>query len=163
VSIASRTMSPVGQWRELQPATFPVNSTTLMMPAAISKSVLVSLVRSYGVKAQKSLAEIAADIRVGNEECEIALERLIDLRLVRHIADLYEIAHDFLAREISLRLVDSEEREFKRVKELLASKSATYATTRSLLTVEELLLLFKYRERLLPSEGELILIIASWA
>jgi hypothetical protein len=132
-------------------------------PSGHLKSVLVSLVRSYGVKAQKSLAEISADIRVGNEECEAALERLIDLRLVRHIADLYEIAHDFLAREISFRLVDSEEREFKRVRELLASKSATYATTRSLLTVEELLLLFKYRDRLLPSDGELSLITASWA
>lgn len=127
------------------------------------KAVLVSLVRSYGVKAQKSLAEIAADVRTGQNECEIALERLIDLRLVRHIADLYEIAHDFLAREISTRLVDSEEREFKRIRELLASKSATYATTRSLLTVEELLLLFKYGERLLPSDGELSLLIASWA
>ena len=127
------------------------------------KSILVSLVRSYGVKAQKSLTAIATDIHLGKDECEVALERLIDMRLVRHIADFYEIAHDFLAREISARLVDSEEREFKRIRELLASKSAPYATTRSLLTVEELLLLFKYRERLLPSDGEKSLIIASWA
>jgi site-specific recombinase XerD len=41
---------------------------------------------------------------------------------------------------------DSEQRDFKRIRELLASKAATYATTRSLLTVEELLMLFKYKE-----------------
>ena len=108
------------------------------------KSVLVSLVRSYGVKAQKSLAEVAADIRIAEKDCEIALETLIDLRLVRHVADLYEIAHDFLAQEVSARLVDSEEREFKRIRELLISKSATFSTTGSILTVEELLMLFNY-------------------
>ena len=127
------------------------------------KSVLVSLVRSYGVKAQKSLAEVAADVRIAEKDCEVALETLIDLRLVRHIADLYEIAHDFLAQEISARLVDSEEREFKRIRELLASKSATFSTTSSVLTVEELLMLFKHKERLLPSDDELRLILASWA
>ena len=127
------------------------------------KSVLVSLVRSYGVKAQKSLAEVAADIRIAEKDCEIALETLIDLRLVRHVADLYEIAHDFLAQEVSARLIDSEEREFKRIRELLASKSAAFSTTGSVLTVEELLMLFKYKERLLLSDSELRLVLASWA
>ncbi len=127
------------------------------------KSVLVSLVRSYGIKAQKSLGEIVADTGLAGRECELVLEQLIDLRLVRHIGDSYEVAHDFLAREISAKLVDSEEREFKRLRELLASKAATFTTTRSLLTVEELLMLFKYKERILPSDGELRLVLASWA
>jgi energy-coupling factor transporter ATP-binding protein EcfA2 len=126
------------------------------------KSALVSLVRSYGVKAQKSLAEVAVDMGLAEKECDVVLERLIDLRLVRHVADLYEVAHDFLAREISAKLVDSEEKEFKRVRELVASKSATYTTTHSLLTVEEMLMLFKYKERVLPSDGEVRLILASW-
>lgn len=127
------------------------------------KSVLVSLVRSYGVKAQKSLAEIAVDVGLPDRKCEVVLEQLIDLRLVRHVGDLYEVAHDFLARDILRKLVDSEERNFKRIRELLASKAATYATTRSLLTVEELLMLFKYKERVLPSDGEVRLILSSWA
>ena len=38
--------------------------------------------------------------------CEVALEKLIDLRLVRHLDGLYEIAHDFLAREVAAKLVD---------------------------------------------------------
>ena len=127
------------------------------------KSVLVSLVRSYGLKTQKSLAEIAVDVGLAERKCEVVLEQLIDLRLVRHVADLYEVAHDFLARDISRKLVDSEERDFKRIRELLESKAATYATTRSLLTVEEMLMLFKYKERVLPSDGELRLILSSWA
>jgi energy-coupling factor transporter ATP-binding protein EcfA2 len=126
------------------------------------KAALVSLVRSYGVKAQKSLAEVAVDTGLPEKECEAALENLIDLRLVRHIGDLYEVAHDFLAREISAKLVDSEEKEFKRLRELVASKSAAFGTTRSLLTVRELLMLFKYKERILPSDAEVRLILASW-
>jgi hypothetical protein len=96
------------------------------------------------------------------EEAEVALENLIDLRLVRHIGDLYEVAHDFLAREISAKWVDSEEKEFKGLRELVASKSAAFGTTRSLLTVRELLMLFKYKERILPSDAEVRLILASW-
>ena len=126
------------------------------------KSALVSLVRSYGVKAQKSLDEIAADMGMAPHECEVVLEKLIDLRLVRHVGNLYEVAHDFLAREISAKLVDSEERDFKKLRELLSSKAATFTTTRSLLTVGELLLLFKHKERVLPSDAELKLILASW-
>jgi hypothetical protein len=127
------------------------------------KAVLVSLVRSYGVKAQKSLAEIAADTRLSKENCELALEKLIDLRLVRHLDELYEIAHDFLAREVASKLVDTEEREFKRVRELLTSKAASYGTTHSLLSVEELLLLFKHKQRLILSDEELGLTMTSWA
>lgn len=127
------------------------------------KAVLISLVRSYGVKAQKSLSEIAADTALSRASCEVALENLIDLRLVRHLNDLYEIAHDFLAREVAARLVDAEEREFKRVRELLASKAASYRTTHSLLSVEELLLMFKHKARILLSDEELRLTMASWA
>jgi energy-coupling factor transporter ATP-binding protein EcfA2 len=127
------------------------------------RAVLASLVRSYGVKAQKSLGEIASDVGMTEHECELLLERVIDLRLVRHIRDLYEVAHDFLAHEISSKLIDLEEREFKRFRELLTSKAAAFTTTRSLLSVEELLLLYKHKERVLPSDGELRLILASWA
>jgi len=127
------------------------------------KAVLVSLVRSYGVKAQKSLAEIAADTRLSNQNCEVALEKLIDLRLVRHLDGVYEIAHDFLAREVAAKLVDTDEREFKRVRELLTSKAASYGTTFSLLTVEELLLMFKHKQRILLSDEEVGLTMSSWA
>ncbi|MGD0226055.1 MAG: DUF4062 domain-containing protein [Terriglobia bacterium] len=132
-------------------------------PEGRMRAVLVSLVRSYGVKAQKSLAEVAADVGLNDRECEVLLERIIDLRLVRHIRDLYEVTHDFLAHEISSKLVDSEELEFKRSRELLGSNAAAFNATRSLLTAKELLTLFQFKERVLPSNGELRLILASWA
>jgi hypothetical protein len=126
------------------------------------RTILISLVRSYGVKAQKELAEISADTGLRESECDEGLEKLIDLRLVRHIPPYYEISHDFIARRISNELVDSEEREFKRFRELLTSKSAAFRTTRALLTAEEQLMLYKHRQRLLPTGEELRLILATW-
>ena len=94
--------------------------------------------------------------------CDQAIEKLIDLRLVRHIPPYYEISHDFIARRIANDLVDSEEREFKRFRELLTTKTAAFQTTRSLLTREEQLMLYKHRKKLLPSEEDLRLILSSW-
>jgi len=125
--------------------------------------ILAALVRSYGVKAQKSLRDVSTDVSLAEEKCEQLLERLIDLRLVRHIGDHYEIAHDFLAQEIAASLVDSEEREFKRFRELLATKAAAFNATNDLLTVGELLMLYNHRSRILPSDSELKLLLASWA
>jgi len=127
-----------------------------------ARLVLVSLVRSYGVKAQRSINEIAADTGLNGLACESALERLIDLRLVRHIGDYYEISHDFIAKQIIHTLVDSEERVFKRFRELLATKAAAYQTTGATLTCEELLMLYKYKERITPNEQEMRLLLSSW-
>ena len=124
--------------------------------------VLISLVRSYGVKAQRTLKEITADTGLTPASVDLALERLIDLRLVRHIEDYYEVSHDFIAKRILIELVDTEEQEVKRFRELLTSKAAAFATTRGLLTREELLMLFKYRQRIIPTEAELRLLLASW-
>lgn len=124
--------------------------------------VLVSLVRSYGVKAQRSIDEITSDTGLSMSDCEIALEKLIDLRLVRHIDTYYEISHDFIARRIASQLLDSEEREFKRFRELLTSKAATYRTTESPLMPGELLMLYKYRERVIPNELESRFLLSSW-
>lgn len=127
------------------------------------KLVLAALVRSYGVKAQRTLGEVAADTGLSLAETEVGLEKLIDLRLVRHLGENYEISHDFIARRIADELIDSEEREFKRFRELLSSKAAAYRTTQVLLAPEELLSLFKHRRRIFLSEPEVELIFASWA
>jgi len=126
------------------------------------QAVLVSLVRSYGVKAQRPIDEIVADTGFEKANCEAALEKLIDLRLVRHIEDYYEISHDFIARRIMFELVDSEVRELKRFQELLTSKAAAFETTKAPLTCEELLMLYKHKERVVPSEVELRLLLSSW-
>ena len=126
------------------------------------RSVLVSLVRSYGVRAQRSLGEIVADTGLRTKDCDVALERLIDLRLVRHVEPYYEVTHDFIAKRIISELADSEEREVKRSRELLATNAATYSTTGSLLAAEELLMLYKHKERVVPGEIELRLLLSSW-
>ena len=126
------------------------------------RAVLISLVRSYGVKAQRTLSEIASDTGLENSICEGALEKLIDLRLVRHIDPYYEVSHDYIAKKIISDLADSEEREFKRFRELLTSKAAAYQTTQSLLTYHELLMLYKHREKIIATEQEGRLLLASW-
>ncbi|MCK4821859.1 hypothetical protein KA005_39200, partial [bacterium] len=130
-------------------------------PEGHVRAVLISLVRSYGVKAQRSMDEIVADTGLDSHDCEIALEKLIDLRLVRHIDTFYEVSHDFIARKIMAELVNSEEREFKRFRELLSSKAAAYQTTEAPLTSEELLMLYKHRRRFVPNEAESRLLLSS--
>jgi hypothetical protein len=127
------------------------------------RTVLVSLVRSYGAKAQKSIDEIAAETGLSKSECERCLEILIDLRLVRPIDDFYEVSHDFIAQKIMTELVDQGEREFKRYRELLAANSATYESTHAAgLRTGEMLMLYKHRRRLLPNDVELRLLLESW-
>jgi hypothetical protein len=88
--------------------------------------LLIAPVKSYGVKAQRNLQELAADAGLGVARCEAQLERLIELRLARHTSGRYEVSHDFLARIITDELVDSEEREFKRFRELLSSPAMAF-------------------------------------
>lgn len=126
------------------------------------KSILISLVRSYGVKAQKELKEIAADVGLNERDCEQALEQLVDLRLVRIIPPYYEISHDFIARRIADELVGIEELEFKRFRELLTSKAAAFRITHSLLSTEEQLILYKHRKRLVPTQEETHLLLTTW-
>lgn len=126
------------------------------------QAVLVSLVRSYGVKAQRSIDEIVSDTGLARENCETALKKLIDLRLVRHIETYFEISHDFIAKKIMRELVDSEEREFKRFRELLSSKAAAYHTTEAPLAHEEILMLYKHKERVVPNDLEVRLLLSSW-
>jgi hypothetical protein len=124
--------------------------------------LLIALVKSYGVKAQRSLQELAADTGLEVTHCEAQLERLIDLRLARHISGRYEVSHDFLAKIITEELVDSEEREFKRFRELLSSRATAFANTSSRLTVQEVLFLYKHKRRLIYSNLEAILIVDTW-
>ena len=124
--------------------------------------VLIALVRSYGVKAQKRLDDLASETSLDQAHVDIALEKLIDRRLVRHIEQYYEIAHDFIARRVVSELVDSEEREFKRFQELLSSKAAAFPTTGALLTKQEMLALYKHRERIVPDDEALHLLLLSW-
>ena len=74
---------------------------------------------------------------------------------MRHVENYYEITHDFVARKVIAELVGSEEKEFKRFRELLSSKAAVYRTTQNPLTEEELLMVYRHRQRVIPTAEEL--------
>jgi hypothetical protein len=135
---------------------------SLVDEAGDLRLLLIALVKSYGMKAQRTLQELAADTGFELAKCEAQLERLIDLRLARHFSGRYEISHDFLAKIIIEELVDSEEREFKRFRELLTSRAMAFSNTLSRLTVEEVLFLYKHRHRILYNDLEAILLIDTW-
>lgn len=124
--------------------------------------LLIALVKSYGVKAQRTLQELAADTGIDTAQCEAHLERLIDFRLVRHISDRYEVSHDFLAKMILDKLVDLEEREFKRFRELLSSRAVAFTSTSNRLSIEEVLFLYKYRQRVALTAQEAALVLDTW-
>ncbi|MBI1892585.1 MAG: DUF4062 domain-containing protein [Candidatus Rokubacteria bacterium] len=127
-----------------------------------AQRILVALVRSYGVRAQRTIDEIAAETGLASSRCEEVLEQLVDLRLIRHIDGCYEVTHDYVAREVVDRLIDPGERELKRCRELLATKAAAFATTASRLSPAEVALLYRFRQDIRPDQAELRLILVSW-
>lgn len=128
----------------------------------IAKSILISLVSSYGTKAHKTLEEVSKESLIPYSEVEKTLSLLIDLRLVRRINDAYEISHDFLARIISSELVSVEEREAKKFKDLLASRAIAYQDTYAGLTLAEHLHIYRFRNKILCTDDEVKLLLASY-
>jgi hypothetical protein len=128
----------------------------------VGKDILIVLVSSYGTKTQKSLEEISMESLLPNTDVENTLNSLIDLRLVRTVNGTYEIAHDFLARIIISELVSSEEREAKKFKNLLASRAAAYQATKADLTKSEHLHIYRFRNKILCTDDEVKLLLASY-
>ena len=127
----------------------------------IGKAILISLVSSYGTKAQKSLEEVSRESLLPTVAVKNTLSSLTDLRLVRNVNGAFEIAHDFLAKIISSELVSSEEREGKKFKELLSSRTAAFPATKSGLTVAEHLHIYKFRSKILCTDDEVKLLLVS--
>jgi Novel STAND NTPase 1/Domain of unknown function (DUF4062) len=111
----------------------------------LARRILVALVRSYGLKSQKTLADLAVEIGETEENIRTVLNQLVQLRMVRPIDGHYEIVHDFLAKRISEELMEVYEREVKQFRELLASKLGAFTRTGELLTKREHLYLYFYR------------------
>lgn len=126
------------------------------------QEVLISLVSSYGTKNQKTIDEIAAETLHKKSDVEKTLRSLIDLRIVRSINDHFEIVHDFLAKTVVTDLVSTDEREAKKFKELLASRAAAYPVTKAILTRTEHVYIYKYRNKILCTEDEVRLLLASY-
>ena len=128
----------------------------------VGKSILISLVSSYGTKAQKTLDEVSTESLIAYKDVEKTLNLLIDLRLVRSVNGSYEIAHDFLAKIITTELVSLEEREAKTFKDLLASRAAAYRATKAVLTTAEHLHIYRFRHKILCTDEEVKLLLASY-
>jgi hypothetical protein len=126
------------------------------------KQILISLVGSYGTKKQKTLDELVGESLVTKQELRTILSRLIDARIVRAVNGFYEIAHDFLAKRIMNELVSAEEKEAKKFKDILFSRSAAFDTTRAGLTHTEHLHIYKYRNKILCSQSEVKLLLRSY-
>jgi HEAT repeat protein len=128
----------------------------------LAEYILKALVQSSGGKSQASLEEIQHNIQVDNDMIEPVLRNMVDKRMIRRLdADRYEAIHDYFAQLIDSELVSSKERLFKQLKELLASKAAAYAVTKTPLSNNEMLQLYLVREHLLPSQPEQILLLQS--
>jgi hypothetical protein len=128
----------------------------------VGKSILISLVSSYGTKAQKTLNEVSSESLIPISDVKKTMNSLIDFRLVRSVNGTYEIAHDFLAKIINSDLVSLEEREAKKFKALLASRAAAYQDTKAGLTIAEHVHIYKYRHKILCSDDEFKLLLASY-
>jgi len=128
----------------------------------VGKAILIALVSSYGTKTQKTVGEVARESLIPEDKVEAILRVLVDLRLVRLVSGMYEIAHDFLAKIITSELVSVEEREAKKAKDLLASRVAVYGATHAGLTWSEHLYIYRYRNKFLFTEDEVKLLLQSY-
>ena len=158
----SQTYYSAGQSRRII-AEFLMNQLKYLgKEIEIGKSILVALVSSYATKTQKSLEEISRECLLPIANVQSALNMLIDLRLVRRVDETHEIAHDFLAQTIFSELVSLSEREAKKFKDILASRAVAYDDTKACLTRAEHLHIYRFRNKILCTDHEARLLLASY-
>ncbi len=124
-------------------------------------TVLEVLSRTSGTKAAQSLGDLVRESGLSRAVLGEMLPALIEERLVRPVGDeLYEIQHDQLAAAVVSRM-EGADREAKSAREFLSTKTTTFARTRTPLSNEELVHLYRHRHRIHPTEPELQLILTS--
>jgi HEAT repeat protein len=127
-----------------------------------AKRVLVALVRSTGVRGQRSFTELQAEIKLDAQSLSQLLHDLADKRMIRHLGGgQYEMIHDYLAQLVDQKVVSGEERELKGLRDLLAAKAAAYDRTHAPLYPSEMAKLYLYREQIVPNEAETRLLLFS--
>lgn len=118
--------------------------------------ILIALVSSYGTKTQKSIEELIDETGIKKSFLEQSILSLVDSRLIRHTEDGYEIAHDFLSNKILNELASEEQKEIKRFKDLLSSKTQAFVATQSQLTLLEHVNIYKFRDKIHITKDELV-------
>ncbi|MHA1879364.1 MAG: HEAT repeat domain-containing protein [Candidatus Heimdallarchaeota archaeon] len=112
-------------------------------------------------KNQKSKEELLKKTGMKEDTLKKLLEKLTAMRLIRQLqgGEQYELIHDCLAKEVEEQLVSEEEKQLQAVKAVLETKARNYEKIGSLLTPNEMMLLYKRREevKLTTEEKELML------
>jgi hypothetical protein len=128
---------------------------------ALARAVLAELVTSQGTKAVRSAAELALALDAVPETLAPVLERLTGARLLRAIeredgAPSYELAHEYLIREIEL---DADAKSRKQAEELIRQEVDNWQRFATLLAADKLALINDARAvlRLGPEAQELLL------
>ncbi len=136
--------------------------------AAGARRVLTTLSRTSGKKGAVNASRISAEVGVPTRRLNPLLREMVSLRLVRRLATgQWEIAHDLLARRVAEDILDDAERRFKHAREALESKARMLGELKSLLTPEELRILWLARERVpledLNHNEQLLILLSMFA
>jgi HEAT repeat protein len=124
-------------------------------------AVLESLSRSGGEKATQSFEDLVRETGVSRAVLAEMLRELINERLVRPVGqETYEIQHDRLAAAVIESMKESD-REAKAADEFLAAKAPAFEWTTVPLSPDELVYLYRHRQKIHPTERELSVLLAS--
>lgn len=128
----------------------------------VARRVLVTLVRSTGVKGQESLEELRAGTGLDSERFAPLLRELVNKRMIRHLGgERYEIVHDHLALLVSREILGPEERQLKELREFLSLKARAYLTSHIPLQSSDMAQLYAAREKISPNDDEMRLLLHS--
>ncbi len=128
---------------------------------ALARATLAELVTSQGTKAVRSADELALALDSTPETLAPVLERLLGARLLRALeredgAPSYELAHEYLIREIAL---EADAKTRKQAEELIRQEVDNWQRFGTLLAADKLALINDVRAvlRLSPESQELLL------
>jgi HEAT repeat protein len=116
------------------------------------------------VRARAGLAELASDVQRDEGTVQALLARLTAARLVRIVDGEYEIAHDHLARMLEEQSPqDGAAHDLRAVRQSLRARAAAFPHVWAPGTREEMLALYRHRERIKLTHAEARYLLASLA
>lgn len=128
---------------------------------ALAAKVLRTLITSDGKRAVKTNNEIVQELKnsgMSSDQINVILSRLVQRRVLFSqsvTVETYELAHDYLIKEIEL---DPQEQARKAAQELLDQEARTYKRHRTLLSAERLAVIEPYQAELrLSADAETLL------
>lgn len=121
----------------------------------LAEAILKALVGAGGLIKQRTLDELVQELRIDAASLREILVKM--RRLVRPLeSGRFEIIHPYLAQLVDQELVKEKERELKRVRDYLFSKSREYASTKKFPSPSELARLYLFRDHIRPMIRSLV-------